>query len=622
MEQLLVPWRLLRPKHLHTQTVLMTSLVLLLALGLWGGWGGYQQHRSNLAHMESESRTLAKHIALASGNLILSDRLDELENLVIAFAEHRNVRQVHVFSDAGQVLAEIHQEPGQASRAKFAPREERETMPVAGQDLSLLSPDGSRIVAWHPVQVGEKTVGWVQVNSDLAELRAQGNLIWRNSLLAAALVIGLSALLLSRLMRSTMTLFDEAGQFAANLIDGEGQTQLEVKGPLEFRKLQKALNEASVLLQQHLLVLQDSIQTQQLHEAQLAAQNAQLGAIFTLSPDGLLTFDETGRVQFANQAFLSLSRLSSEQVLGQTDAQLDALLLEQAAETEQPFPGLAACFGATKQVLSLRGDKPLVLSFSGRESDSTAVKRVLYVCDVTQAHNLDRMKSEFLSLAAHELRTPLTSIYGFVELMVGREIPEAKRQNMLTRIHRQCKLMINILNELLDLARIEARGNSDFKFGMLDLEQVVEEVLTDFKPPEGRERPRIEAANVPTQVCIDPQKMQQILLNTLSNAYKYSPDGGPVTLRFVRATKQVSSDESVQGQTFCGLEIRDQGIGLSTEHLARMGERFFRADTSGHIPGTGLNVSIVKELMELMGGRLQVESELGQGTCVTLWFKC
>jgi signal transduction histidine kinase len=241
---------------------------------------------------------------------------------------------------------------------------------------------------------------------------------------------------------------------------------------------------------------------------------------------------------------------------------------------------------------------------------------------MTQAHNLDRMKSEFLSLAAHELRTPLTSIYGFVELMVGREIPEAKRQNMLTRIHRQCKLMINILNELLDLARIEARGNSDFKFGMLDLAQVVDEFLADFKPPEGRARPQVEMAHVPTQVCIDPQKMQQILHNTLSNAYKYSPEGAPVKLRFVRAEKQLTEDETAQAQAFCGLEIRDQGIGLSAEHLARMGERFFRADTSGHIPGTGLNVSIVKELMELMGGEMQVESELGKGTCITLWFKC
>jgi len=622
MEKLFGAWRLLQPRHLHTQTVLMVSLVLLLVLGLWGGWGGYQQHRSNLAHTESASRALARHIALASGNLILNDRLDALESLVIEFAEHPNVRLVQVLSAQGQVLTEIHQEPGRPAHANFERPRPSLPLPKEGQPLGKFSEDGSHFEAWSPIKSGPKIVGWVQVKSDLAELQSQRNLIWRNSLLVAALAIGLSAMLLGRLMHATMTLFDEAGRFAANLIDGEGQTLLQIKGPLEFQKLQKALNEASVLLQQHLLVLQDSIQTQQQHEAQLAAQNAQLGAIFALSPDGLITFDEAGRVQFANQAFLSLSRLRSEQVLGQTDSQLEALLLAQAAETEQPFPGLAACFGPVKQVLSLRGEKPLVLSFSGRESDSTAVKRVLYVCDVTQAHNLDRMKSEFLSLAAHELRTPLTSIYGFVELMVGREIPEAKRQNMLTRIHRQCKLMINILNELLDLARIEARGNSDFKFGMLDLAQVVDEILAEFKPPEGRERPKVEAANVPTQVCIDPQKMQQILLNTLSNAYKYSPDGGPVTLRFVRASKQISDDESVQAQTFCGLEIRDQGIGLSAEHLARMGERFFRADTSGHIPGTGLNVSIVKELMELMGGRLQVESELGKGTCITLWFKC
>ena len=106
--------------------------------------------------------------------------------------------------------------------------------------------------------------------------------------------------------------------------------------------------------------------------------------------------------------------------------------------------------------------------------------------------------------------------------------------------------------------------------------------------------------------------MQQAVLNILSNAYKYSPDGGPVQVHNVLA-------EPDAGRHRFGVQIEDQGMGLSPEHLARLGERFFRADKSGSIPGTGLGVSIVKELMELMGGRMQVDSELGKGTTVTLW---
>ncbi|MEJ6007819.1 PAS domain-containing protein [Paucibacter sp. AS339] len=231
---------------------------------------------------------------------------------------------------------------------------------------------------------------------------------------------------------------------------------------------------------------------------------------------------------------------------------------------------------------------------------------------VARQQELDRMKSEFLSLAAHELRTPMTSIFGFTELMIEREMPAAKQQVLLGRIHRQSKLMISILNELLDLSRIEARGAADFKFESLDLADVVGATVADFKPPEGREPPQLSALAEALPVHIDRQKMQQILLNTLSNAYKYSPDGGPVTLRLLKGSR-------VDGRLEFGVEVRDEGIGLSAESLARIGERFFRADTSGQFPGTGLGVSISRELLELMGGRMEIASQLGQGCTVKLW---
>jgi len=167
---------------------------------------------------------------------------------------------------------------------------------------------------------------------------------------------------------------------------------------------------------------------------------------------------------------------------------------------------------------------------------------------------------------------------------------------------------VAILNELLDLARIEGRRGQDFVLEDLELAEQVLPVLSDYKPPEGRAAPKVQAADGPMPVRVDRHKLQQAVLNILSNAYKYSPDGGDIEVGFVREHEQV------------GVVVRDHGIGLSPDQLARMGERFFRADKSGNIPGTGLGVSIVKELMDLMGGRMQVDSELGRGTTVTLWF--
>jgi signal transduction histidine kinase len=146
----------------------------------------------------------------------------------------------------------------------------------------------------------------------------------------------------------------------------------------------------------------------------------------------------------------------------------------------------------------------------------------------------------------------------------------------------------------------------------VDLADVVAPVINDFKPPAGRQPPQVDEGIVPMPVHVDVHKMQQAVLNVLSNAYKYSPEGGPVFVRYLVA-------DAEQGRHRFAVEIEDQGMGLSPDHLARLGERFFRADKSGSIPGTGLGVSIVKELMELMGGRMHVASELGKGTTVTLW---
>jgi len=254
-----------------------------------------------------------------------------------------------------------------------------------------------------------------------------------------------------------------------------------------------------------------------------------------------------------------------------------------------------------KRMLELR----LSLSHGG------AVSQVLHLRDVTHETEVDEMKSAFLSMAAHELRTPMASIYGFTELLLTREFKPERQKEMLGRIYRQSEAMTGIINELLDLARIESRQGKDFEFDTVDLADLVAAVIRDFKLPDGRQAPVAVWPDKPLLVWVDRQKMSQAVLNVLSNAYKYSPDGGDVELRFVHRIEQARAQ--------VGVEIQDHGIGLSADQLARVGERFFRADKSGNIPGTGLGVAIVKEIMDVLGGDLALSSEWGQGTTMTLW---
>jgi PAS domain S-box-containing protein len=350
----------------------------------------------------------------------------------------------------------------------------------------------------------------------------------------------------------------------------------------------------------------------------LAERSARLNAVFDLSPDGYLVFDREGMLVFCNRAFRHMVGWSPE-VLddGLTLAHFDQLLREQC-DPARPYPEVARVDGDsqasfdTEDLLELVRPRRAVLTRLARCNVGDQGESILYFRDVTRETEVDRMKSEFLTTAAHELRTPMVSVFGFTELLLNRPVPEAKRRDVLETIHRQASLLINMVNELLDLARIEARQGKDLKrepHALGDLiDRTVHALMVKGDPREVQQQVR----HVGVLLEVDPEKTVQALTNVLSNAYKYSPDGGEIRL--------ATLDGEVNGQPAVGVRISDQGIGMTEAQASRVFERFFRADPSGNIPGTGLGMSLVKEIMELQGGSVELQSEFGRGTNVTLWF--
>lgn len=341
--------------------------------------------------------------------------------------------------------------------------------------------------------------------------------------------------------------------------------------------------------------------------ARLRRQSDQLHAIFNLSPDGFISFDAEHRVQYVSPACALLTALPDRAVLGQDEAGLEALLQGRFAQADTQRPLRLQELRDEPRVVQMARPMARILSFALHDGGGAETPQLLHVRDISQQFELDRLKSEFLTTAAHELRTPMTSIFGFAELLMHREFQPEQRHEMLQRIHRQSRAMMEILDELLDLARIESRHALDFQFRPVSLLELVRQTVGDFGAPEGREQPSLALPDAPQWVHVDAGKLGQALRNLLSNAYKYSPGGGPVALR-VHAAEQDHVD----------IEVEDRGIGMTPEELAHATERFYRADKSGAIPGTGLGMAIVKEIIELMGGSLHLRSEPGQGTTATL----
>ena len=345
----------------------------------------------------------------------------------------------------------------------------------------------------------------------------------------------------------------------------------------------------------------------------------QLDAIFELSPDGFVSFDERQCVKYCSPAFNRMTGLAPGSVIGLDHDAFTERLGSQCLPAAR-FLGFHAPLSgeggdpnsnAKRELIELLPPNCNVLEVDQRIGNGKTVSRILYFRDVTLDKELDRMKSEFLSTAAHELRTPMASIYGFSEVLLSQDFDEGTRHECLTTIHRQAELMASILNELLDLARIEARRGKDFVFEDIDLSEVMASTLAGFKVPDQRTAPQSVAPETALIASADRSKIQQVLTNVISNAYKYSPHGGGVFIRY-----RVSSPPHLP---MIGVEVRDEGIGMTPAQVARVFERFYRADTSGKIPGSGLGMSIVKEIMDFHQGRVEVSSTPGQGTTVTVW---
>jgi two-component system, OmpR family, phosphate regulon sensor histidine kinase PhoR len=228
--------------------------------------------------------------------------------------------------------------------------------------------------------------------------------------------------------------------------------------------------------------------------------------------------------------------------------------------------------------------------------------------DVTEIHRLEGVRRDFVANVSHELRTPLTAIRGFAETLRNNEVPAEQRRQYLDVILRHGERLTALIEDLLELSRIEG-GTRALALEPVDAAVLARGLLQDLKPrlDAGRLQGAVRAEPAPP-VLADRRALEQVLLNLLDNAIKYSEPGGSIELAVSGSASGVRID------------VSDTGIGIPESDRARVFERFYRVEKarSRDLGGTGLGLAIVKHLIQAQDGEVFVTAREGQGTTFTL----
>lgn len=352
----------------------------------------------------------------------------------------------------------------------------------------------------------------------------------------------------------------------------------------------------------------------------LALEKQRDEALIEAMSEGVIAIDEKARIVLINSVATELLAIPSrESDIGKI-FNADSYKLNTADDKPLPpeqYPGHSVIREgkANNNVYALhrKDDRKVLLHISASPVilNEQTVGAIVLVRDVTKEKEVDRMKTEFISLASHQLRTPLSAIKWYTEMLLSGDAGELSQDqtDFAKSIYDSSERMIELVNSLLNISRIES-GRIIVDPKPTDLQELVQGIVTDLKAKteERHQNLIISVHKDLPKINLDPRLIGQVYMNLLTNAIKYTPKGGEISVFVSKKDNEILS------------QVTDNGYGIPKSQHDRVFKKFFRAENIVKVEtdGTGLGLYLIKAIIESSGGRIWFDSEEGKGT--TFWF--
>jgi two-component system phosphate regulon sensor histidine kinase PhoR len=457
---------------------------------------------------------------------------------------------------------------------------------------------------YHTISQQEKNQGRiVRVSIPLKSVDEAVGSVQRAILFGLLLVSGTGLVLAFFFFRGFGRRVKRMAEFSQQVAQGSlPRESFLARGNDELSVLEKNMNEMSWSIQEKIKAM--------------VAEKEKVESILRCMTEGVLVVDLQGRVILLNENAKKMFNLpEAQRVSGVSFTEVS-----RHPEMKKLMEEVLACDCSSKcfsKEVCLEGSGWFRINAVGlRDGDEMAVGYILVFHDVTELRRLETVRADFVANVSHELRTPLTAIQGYAETLLHR--PPAEPQDFLSIIHRHSERLGRLIDDLLTLSDLES-GKAQLTKENLHAGNLIGRVLEIFREQAGKKSVTLSHAVEPGLPAIfgDSDRLQQLLINLIDNALKYTPSGGQVKVTAGPAAAMGDHEPMVE------IDVADTGCGIPQKDLPRLTERFYRVDKarSRQLGGTGLGLAIVKHIVQAHHGSLKIESQIVKGTTVRVFLR-